>query len=526
MELTSLIKTQHEPFDPKSALNVLFATSEIAPFSKTGGLGDVAAALPSALVERRHHASVITPLYGHIDPEEFGFARRLRTLEVPRQGLRRSKVEATIWEGRNASGVRLFFVENEEYFGRDGIYGYDDKSFEDNPARFSFFSRAVVEFVLQFAVPIDVVHCNDWHTALAPIYAKHYYEEEFSEKGFILTLHNLAYQGSFDDDAFGNTGLPKTKYFRTGELRSESGEGVNFLRGGLLYTDRITTVSPTHAAEIQTDEGSHGLGQTLRERAQDLTGILNGADYNVWSPENDTFIEVRYDAENLNGKRRNKAELQHAHDLPVRPTLPMLGFIGRLTEQKGLDILIPALRKRLKSFESDREGFQVVFLGEGDGTYKRRLQALKRDFPKRVGLHIGYEESIAHRIQAGADILLVPSRFEPCGLTQLYALRYGTLPLVHAVGGLADTVIDADADTDHARGTGFVFDDFSEDALLDTLDRATSMYRNYRRWRPLMLNAMQTNFSWDASAKSYERVYRDLLASKRGEDASDGEAAE
>lgn len=518
MELSSLIKTRPEPLDAHGGpLNILFATSEIAPLSKTGGLGDVAAALPAALARRGHRVTIITPRYGHIDPAQHGWARRLRPLEVPRQGLRRNKVEATLWEGQTAEGPRLFLVDQEEYFGREGVYGYGGDEFEDNAARFAFFARAIVEFARTSSVPIDVVHCNDWHTALAPIYARHYYEEEFGQVPFVFTIHNLAYQGRFGDEQFEDTGLPKSKYFKgSKELRGPDGEGVNFLRAGLLFADHLTTVSPTYAEEIQREDGGAGLHATLQDRADELTGILNGVDYNVWSPSIDREIAVRYDIETLNGKRRNKAELQHAMGLPVRPTLPLLGFVGRLTEQKGLDLLLPALRERLAGFDSEREGFQVVFLGEGEDSYRDQIQQLAEDFPKRVGVHVGYEEPMAHQIQAGADILLVPSRFEPCGLTQIYALRYGTLPLVHATGGLADTVTDADARGD---GTGFVFDRFEAEALGEALDRATTSYRSYRRWRPLMLNAMTQDFSWAESARSYEDVYRAAIDEMTSADA-------
>lgn len=509
MELKSLIQTQREPFDPsRRPLNVLFAASEVAPYSKTGGLGDVAAALPAALAQRGHNVSVITPLYSHLDPRALRLAQRIFTLEVPRQGLRRSKAEVTVWEGNMPGGPRIFFLENEELFGGDGLYGYDDDA-ADSAARFAFFSRAIVEFARSSSVPVDIIHCNDWHTALAPVYATHYYEEEFADRTFMLTIHNLAYQGQFDRDAFAETGLPKSRYLKAGsELLDEQGEGINFLRAGILFSDLVTTVSPTYAEEIQTEAGSCGLTETLRERADDLTGILNGVDYNIWSPAVDREIPVRYDVETLNGKRRNKAELQHAYALPIRPTLPMLGFVGRLTDQKGLDLLLPALRELLEGFSSEREGFQVVFLGEGEQRYREQLEALARDFPRRVGVQLGYAEQTAHQIQAGADILLIPSRFEPCGLTQIYALRYGTLPLVHRTGGLADTVTDASAT---GGGTGYVFDEFTHEALVEAIERATSTYRHYRRWRPLMINAMQQDFSWRESARSYESLYRDSL---------------
>jgi starch synthase len=509
MDLSQLIKTETTP--ERSAANtrdILFASSEIAPYSKTGGLADVAASLPKALAAEGHRVSIITPLYNHLDPDELHLSRRLKPLQVPRLGKQRNKVESAVWEGRTEGGVRIFFIEEDEFFGREGnLYGYDDSDYEDNPARFSFFSRAVVEFAMQYSVPVDVIHCNDWHTALAPIYRDHYYEEELGDVAMVLTIHNLAFQGSFEADALTQTGLPK-KFYKESELRH--GDNINFLKGGIVHADQITTVSPTYAEEIQTAEGGFGLEEVLSEHSDKLNGVLNGADYSVWSPEVDHYIEVQYDLEGLNGKRRNKATLQHLFKLPIRPTLPMVAFVGRLSEQKGLDILLPALEKLVEGFEDDRDGFQFVFLGEGDNDYAGRVRALAERFPKRIGAHIGYSEELAHKFQAGTDLLVIPSRFEPCGLTQLYAMKYGTLPIVHATGGLADTVSDPKGDED-TLSTGFMFEDYDADALGQTIERATSRYRNYRKWRPLIENAMKQDFSWGNSARRYVDIYNTAL---------------
>ena len=514
MELTNLIRTRRDTSAARSPLQILFASSEVAPYSKTGGLGDVAAALPKAIARRGHHVSVITPLYRHLDPAKLSLSRRLRPLEIPRQGLNRGKIQATLWEGRADYGVRMFFLDIPELFDRDGIYGYDAQGFDDNAERFAVLSRAIVEFARYSPVRFDVVHCNDWHTALAPVYAKQHYAKELAQTRFLLTIHNLAYQGVFDLTQLKATGLPQ-KLLKDQLLEHDG--ALNFLKAGILTADRITTVSPTYAREIQTPAGGCGLEDALSQRAQDIEGILNGADYQIWAPDHDPHIAVRYTLERLNGKRQNKAELQHRFELPVRPTLPLLGFVGRLAEQKGLDLLIPALDRLLSTFTHEREGFQVVLLGEGEPRYQKMLLQLKQRHPRRVGVFLGYEEARAHQIQAGADILLVPSRFEPCGLTQMYALRYGTLPLVHATGGLADTVLDAEApgytppqDAQEVQSTGFVFHQFTAQALEATILRATEQYKHYRRWRPLMIHAMQRDFSWNESAKRYEELYRQL----------------
>lgn len=514
MELAQLIRTKHSE-KPRAAdtLDILFASSEVAPYSKTGGLADVAASLPKALSAMGHRVSIITPLYKHLDPEALHLSRRLQPLQVPRLGKMRKKVEATIWEGRTDGGVRIFFVEQQDFFGQDGnLYGYGDGDPASNPARFAFFSRAVVEFALQYSVPVDVIHCNDWHTALAPIFRDYYYATEMKDVACVLTIHNLAFQGRFASETISETGLPK-KFDAPSELRVDG--SLNFLKGGIKYADQVTTVSPSYAVEIQSDAGGFGLGQALREASDKLSGILNGADYSVWSPAVDHYIDVQYDSDDLHGKRKNKAALQAHFGLPDRPTLPMLAMVGRLTEQKGLDLLIPALDTLLDGFEHERDSFQMVFLGEGEQKYVDQIQQLVEKFPRHVAAHIGYSEELAHKFQAAADLLLIPSRFEPCGLTQLYAMRYGTLPLVHATGGLADTVIDPTRDTksgDVIEGsTGFAFKKFDTDTLRETIARATARYRIHRKWRPMIQNAMERDFSWGNSAAQYIDIYNKAL---------------
>ncbi len=510
MDLSKLVRTRDTSPDRASRpLSIVFATSEVVPFSKTGGLADVSAALPKALAKRGHNVAVFTPLYKHLDPVAMRLARRLQPLEVPRRAKSQAKLNVTIWETRVEGGATVFFLENDEMFGRDGLYGYQDNDFIDNAERFAFFSRAIVEFARQFTMPIDIIHCNDWHTSLAPVFLDYYYEKELDSTATVLTLHNLAYQGRFDESTFKATGLPK-RFESQDELLDADGK-VNYLKSALIHADAITTVSPTYADEIQTKKGGCGLDEVLVKRTEDLTGILNGADYSIWGPKVDNFIPVRYSIEDLNGKRRNKAELQHEFGLPIRPTLPTLAMVSRLTEQKGLDILIPALKKLLAGFESEQEGFQLVVLGDGNNQYSEALTELAKQYPRRVAMHLGYSEALAHKIQAGADMLLIPSRFEPCGLTQIYAMRYGTLPIVHATGGLADTVIDAGT---NEEGSGFVFHEYTVEALIETIQRASLMYRNYRRWRPLMVRAMLKNFSWAESAVKYEEVYYRALDKK------------
>lgn len=514
MELAQLIRTRRAP-KPSAAetLDILFAANEVAPYSKSGGLADVAASLPKALNALGHRVSIITPLYPHLDPAALHLSRRLQPLQVPRLGKSRKKVDTTIWEGRTEGGVRIFFIEQNEFFTQnDPLQTDNDAQFQNHPERFAFFGRAIVEFALQYSVPVDVIHCNDWHTALAPVFRNQYYAEELKKVACVLTIHNLAVQGRFPAEAMEETGLPK-KFFVPGELRQ--GEAINYLQAGIAHADRVTTVSPTYAAQIQTPEAGFGLDEILRNAAEKLTGILNGADYSVWSPDIDHFLKIHYDIERLNGKRQNKAAIQHQFGLPIRPTLPLLAYIGRLNPLKGIDILLPALEKLLAGFQEERDSFQMIFLAEGDKKYADRVQKLVQKFPRNVAAHIGYSEELAHKFQAAADLLLVPSRFEPCGLTQLYAMKYGTLPIVHATGGLMDTVLDptrADATGDGtALSTGFMFEEFTEDALRETIERATTRYRHYRKWRPLIQNAMEQDFSWGSSATQYIDVYNRAL---------------
>jgi len=518
MDLKQLIKTKSEtPLGASAKLDICFGTSEVVPYAKTGGLGDVAASLPKALAARGHRVTIVMPLYGHLDPEELRLSQRLHPLTVPRKAKSQKKVEARVWETRFASNVRLFFIDLPEYFDRPGLYGYGGDEYDDNAERFAFFSRALVEFARQFSVPVDVLHCNDWHTALAPVYLDQYYRDELPDVATVLTLHNAAYQGKFPPESLDDTGLPGGRFLKESQLLD--GESINFLKGGIIHSDVVTTVSPTYAGELRQEGGGFGLHDVLADRGEDLVGILNGADYTVWSPSTDIYIPVRYDEDSLNGKRRNKAELQHGFGLPVRPVLPLLGFIGRLTEQKGLDILLPALRRRLETFDDEQDGFQIVLLGEGEKKYEKAVEKLARDFPRRVAAHVGYSEEDAHQIVAGTDILLMPSHYEPCGLTQIYAMKYGTIPLVHSTGGLADTVTDADRD----GGTGFVFDDYDAGALDDTIARATERYGHHRQWRPLMVRAMHQDFSWRQSALRYEELYHELAGTQLDESAADDE---
>lgn len=508
MDLKQLIKTRSSNTATSNRpLNIVFATGEVVPYSKTGGLADVSASLSKALARRGHRVTIITPLYRFIDPKANHFAQRLTPLSVPRKAKSQRKLDATLWEHRLDTGVTVIFVDAPEVFHRNDLYGYDGADVEDAVERFSFFSRAIVEFCREMPIPVDVLHLNDWHTALAPVYLEHYYGNE-DNITTVMSLHNIAFQGRFSAESFAATGLPKS-LLAENELSLE--ETFVFLKGAIKHCDAVTTVSPTHAKEITAEPGGFGLAAELNQREGGVLGILNGADYTIWSPDHDAYIPVPYTIESLNGKRQNKTALQHELGLPVRPTLPLLGFIGRLTAQKGVDILAVVLKKMLESMESEREGFQVALIGQGESTYAQKFQALAEEFPSRVTFVASYSEEFAHKILAASDILLVPSRFEPCGLTQIYGLKYGTIPIVHATGGLNDTVIDSSK----PHSTGFSLEKLNTRTLTQGIEQAVKAYHKHRQWRPMMARAMAMDFSWGQSAIQYEELYYQQMQ-KRG----------
>jgi len=506
MDVSNLVSSRLEQPDDADRLNLLFAAPALAPYS--GGdidspLADICAGLAGAIARQGHRVSVLTPMYPSVDPADHQLSKRLRGLTVPRQGKNQQKAETTIWEGRTHFGVRTFLLDSDRYFGKDDPVAGDETDVAD---RFAFFSRAIVEFCRTFSLPIDLVHLHDWYGALAPVYRDHYYGDELDDIGMVLTMHDLSEQGEFSGDSFGLTGLPQS-YNKKSELLLD--DNLNFLQGGIRHADALTTASPTYAEQIQKPEHGEGLHKILRERSDDITGIPYGVDYGTWSPAADTHIAVNYDVDNLNGKRRNKAELQHHFDLAIRPAVPLLGSLGPFDNRHGLNIMLPALEKWLHSQSKGRPSFQVILSGSGDDAYEQRIRQLAKDYPEQVGAYIGDSIPMRHHMFAGCDAMLVPHVTEPCGLTQLYAMRYGTLPIAHSTGGLADTVLDVDRDAGGA--TGFLFDRFDTDALLDRTKDAIERYSNYRKWRPIMEQAMRQDFSWAAAANRYLDVYASTL---------------
>jgi len=481
-------------------VRVLHVASEVEPLSKTGGLADVAAALPRALVQLGVKVAVVTPRYRSVDVGRWALARRLRPLQVQLG----HTVEVTVYEGNLPGSAVTLYAVDHPLFDRDGVYGDKHGEFGDNWRRFGLLSRAALHIGHELWGGVDVVHAHDWQAGLAPLWTA---RGVGGARGSVLTIHNMAFLGLAPPGALGELGLPPEVW---------SPEGLEFygkgslLKAGIVFADRVTTVSPRYAREIRTPEGGYGMDGLLRARAGKLSGILNGVDYQLWSPERDPRLPANYRAGDLAGKTACKAALQRELELPVRPDVPLFGAISRITDQKGWDLLVsPEVEAELAALDA-----QIVILGSGDGGLEHRLRGLAQRLPSKLVLRTGYDDGLAHRIMAGSDLYLMPSRFEPCGLTQLYALRYGTVPVVRATGGLDDSVVDHDAPT--GTGTGFKFHDYAPHALLATMRRAAAVFRQRVELRGLIQRGMAMDFSWSASAKRYLTLYQEIVKEKGG----------
>ena len=476
---------------------ILFAASEAHPLIKTGGLADVAGSLPIALSELGQDVRLVLPAYREALARVEG-SQVIANIQYAGNAVR--VVESQL----PGSAVPVWLVDAPEYFDRPGgpYLGPDGRDWPDNAARFTLFARVVADLALGragLAWQPDVVHCNDWQTGLVPALLA----LESRRPATVFTLHNLAYQGLFAREVFASLDLPDALW--SPEAMEFHGQ-FSFIKGGLVYADRLTTVSPSYAEEIRTPALGYGLEGLLNHRGRHLTGILNGADYTVWEPSRDSFIVKNYDSGSLHLKAFNKSDLQRRFELPVLKEVPLIGMIGRLVEQKGVDLLLDILPQLL------RHPVQLVLLGSGETPLEQALQDWAMIHPERIAVHLGYSEDLAHRIEAGADMFLMPSRFEPCGLNQIYSLRYGTVPIVRRTGGLADTVVDASEETLAAgAATGFVFDTPTPQALLVTLLRALSLYTQTPRWLRLTKTGMAQDFSWRKSARQYLDLYDEAL---------------
>jgi starch synthase len=474
-------------------MHIAFAASECVPYSKTGGLADVVGALPRALAALGHQVSVYVPRYRQTkleDPQTV-----VRSVTVPFDDKYRF---CSVVTAGTSSGVRFYFVEYPPYFDREAIYGTPAGDYPDNAERFALFCRAVIEASKILGVP-HVFHCHDWQSALVPVMLRTLYAEDpaFREVATVFTIHNMGYQGLFPPDTLPLLTLPwdlltisKMEFFGQ----------VNFLKGALVMSDYVTTVSKKYSQEIQTTEYGFGLEGVLRNRAATVTGILNGVDYEEWSPQTDKFIVAKYSAQDLAAKQKCKQDLLTAFGIKNADTkVPVIGIVSRFAAQKGFD-LIAQIIDRLA-----REEMIMVILGSGDKLYEEAFQRLHKQFPSKIAIKVAFDNAIAHKIEAGADMFLMPSRYEPCGLNQIYSLKYGTVPIVRATGGLDDTIEPWDART--GKGTGFKFTDYTGEALLATIKQALIAYQDPSSWQTLMRNGMARDFSWGASAREYGKVY-------------------
>jgi starch synthase len=484
------------------SLSILFVTSEVVPFAKTGGLADVSSALPLALTELGHDVRIVVPKYGTVSERRNRIheIKRLKDIPIMVAG---EETMATVKSSQvvnSRAKVQVYLVTNDKYLEpAKGIYQdpRTGKDFPNNDERFIFFQKAVLETCIRLGWRPDVIHCNDWQTALIPAFLKELYAKDnfFAHTRVVFTVHNLAYQGVFPTSTFEKTGLPEKAF-----ANIEAFGNTNFMKGGIVYADAISTVSPSYAKEIMTPAHGNGLEGVIKKHKEKLFGIMNGVDTEVWNPGTDKLIDTKYTPATLEGKFENKTALANKFNMDADLDVPLIGMIGRMVEQKGYDLIVDAIDDIMKL------GAQLIILGEGEKKYQTALEKAARKH-RNVGLATEYDEELAHMIQAGADMLLMPSQFEPCGLNQLYALAYGTIPVVHKTGGLADSI--TDFNPKKGTGNGFVFTQYTHEAMIEALQRAIALYRDEERWEALQQSVMAEDHSWKASAEEYvEKMYR------------------
>jgi starch synthase len=479
---------------------VLFASSEVVPFAKTGGLADVAGTLPVALRALGCDIRIIMPFYRMVESVAAERTLVVEGLEIP---VGNKIYAADIWETRLAQSVPVYLIKCDEFFDRGSLYGTAKGDYRDNAERFIFFSRCALEACMKLGFAPDIVHCHDWQSGLIPAYLKTIYSNKpcFSKTGSVFTIHNIAYQGLFDKDAFNLTGLPGRLFSIDG---LEYWGKMSILKAALIFSDVINTVSKKYSEEIQTPEFGYGMEGILARRAADLYGILNGVDYEEWNPAADTYIAAHYSSTDLKGKQTCKEDLLKEYNLPASlRKQPLLGVISRLADQKGFDLLAEIIDE-LMAIDL---GF--VLLGTGEQKYHDLFTAIGKKYPQRAGIKIAYNNAIAHKIEAGCDLFLMPSRYEPCGLNQIYSLKYGTVPVVRATGGLDDTIVDYNESD--GRGNGFKFAEYSAREFLKVMKRALTVYANRAAWTRLVKNCMGYDFSWEQSAQQYMELYGKAL---------------
>ncbi len=485
-------------------LNVLFVSSEVEPFAKTGGLADVSGALPQTLKHLDNEIRIMMPRYGIINERTSKLHNmiRLQDIEIP---VGKKPFYASIKSSfitNSHAKIQVYFLDNPELFGRPGLYVHPEtrKDYPDNDIRFIFFSRGVLEVLKRLGWQPDIIHCNDWQTGLIPAYLKTLYRHDpfYKEIKTVFTVHNMAYQGIFPRSTFSKTLLPP-------ELLTENGVQangkINLLKAGLMFSDAITTVSEKYAIEIRTsEEQGSGLQDVINKRRKDVYGIMNGIDYTIWNPASDELIPHKYDLHSIDVKLENKKSLLAKMKLSFNETTPVIGMISRLADQKGIDLISNIMHEMMKL------NMQLVVLGVGEKRYHDMFEAAQRRYPDRIAIELSFNDRLAHLIEAGSDMFLMPSRYEPCGLNQLYSLKYGTVPIVRATGGLDDSIDDAES----AAGTGFKFERYDSGELLKTIQRAIHTYGDPTLWRRIVKNGMNKDFSWESPARKYLHLYRSL----------------
>jgi len=479
-------------------MRILHASSEVYPYSKTGGLADMVGALAKALARTGRQVGVVTPLYAGIRERFPG----LKPVELPLDfPLGQRRVAASLWSLNPSPELTLYFVDQADFYQRPGLYQADGVDYPDNAERFVFFSKVIAHLALHLPWQPEALHLHDWQTSLAALLLHHHRRTAGQGKGpkVCLTIHNLAYQGLFPAAQYGLTNLP-AEYFNLAGVEFYGQLGC--LKAGIVYADIITTVSPRYAREITTEEMGCGLDGLLRQRNSSLVGILNGVDADEWNPQSDPHLKHAYSAADLRGKEMNKLELQREFGLPIRADIPLFGSIGRLAEQKGVEILLAALEETLGA------KMQFIVVGSGAPAFEKAYRDLARRYPSQVGVQIGFNEGLSHRIEAGSDFFLMPSRFEPCGLNQMYGLRYGAIPIVRATGGLDDTVIDIREDS--AKANGIKFMEYSPAALVKSIHKALALFEEPHLMQQFRHNGMTADFSWNRVVSEYIRIYEKI----------------
>lgn len=483
-------------------MKIVFASSEVTPFAKTGGLADVSASLPAAMAGLGHQVIIVMPMYRPILEKASEWKMVDGVLRIP---VGKKSIEAKVYFSELRPNLSVYFLRQDKLYDRSQLYGTPKGDYPDNGERFIFLSRGILHLSELLEFQPDVLHCNDWQTALIPVCLKSVLQNKsiFHRTGSVFTIHNLAYQGLFPRETMAAAGLPDELFAVQGlEFYGQ----MNFMKGGILFADVITTVSEKYSLEIQTPEYGAGLDGVLRDRKEDVFGVLNGVDYTEWNPETDAHIAANFSIKNLSGKKACKSELLDIFGLKGTLETPLVGMVTRLAEQKGGDLVAEIADKLIEL------GFLLVVLGRGDKKFETLFSRLGKKYKGQVGVKIAFDNALAHKIEAGADMFLMPSRYEPCGLNQMYSLKYGTIPVVRATGGLDDTVQEFDPIT--KEGNGFKFSDYFPRALLEECQKALDIHTNRAMWQRLMKNAMNEDFSWEKSALKYERVYRQAIAKK------------